>query len=227
VATSRHLAFFIAMAVGTPAAFAHESITTKLTWAREISRIVHMRCAACHREGGAAPMSLLTYEEARPWAKAIQEEVLERRMPPWGAVKGFGDFVNDMALTQEEIHLLSDWVDGGAPQGDPALLPLLPRSLDPAPLAPPGKQIAIRGSKKLEGAITLRAIAPVGLPEGATLRVVARLPDARIEPLLWVEAFKKKFQRTYVYRSPLVLPAGTRVEIIPSGAGRVRLIAAP
>ena len=65
----------------------------------------------------------MTYSEARPWAKAMQEEVLERRMPPWGAVKGFGDFRNDQALTPEQIELVADWVEGGAPEGEPKDLP--------------------------------------------------------------------------------------------------------
>ena len=69
----------------------------------------------------------MTYEEARPWAKAIKEEVLARRMPPWNAVKGFGDFKNDRGLTQEQIEMLADWVEGGAPEGDPAYLPKAPR----------------------------------------------------------------------------------------------------
>ena len=73
---------------------AHDVISTKLTWSREVSRIIYKRCASCHHEGGSA-FSLMTYEEARPWAKAIKEEVLERRMPPFGAVKGFGDFRDD------------------------------------------------------------------------------------------------------------------------------------
>src|SRR5438876_898608 len=99
-------------------AAAHEIITTKLTWTQEISRIVYKRCASCHREGGAAPMSLLSYDEARPWAKAIRDEVAERRMPPWGAVKGFGDFRNDASLTDPEIEMMILWVEGGAPKGD-------------------------------------------------------------------------------------------------------------
>src|SRR5260370_17543843 len=69
---------------------AHEPITTKLTWTAEISRIVHKRCASCHRPGGAAPMSLVTYDESRPWAKAIPDEVAARRMPPWGPVTRLG-----------------------------------------------------------------------------------------------------------------------------------------
>src|SRR5216683_417963 len=86
---------------------AHDVITTKITWSKEISRLFFKRCASCHREGGSS-FSLTKYEEARPWAKAIKEEALERRMPPWGAVKGFGDFRDDQGLTQEELHLISD-----------------------------------------------------------------------------------------------------------------------
>ena len=76
-------------------------------------------------------MSLLTYESARPWAKAIKEEVLNRRMPPWGAVKGFGDFRDDPSLTQDEITRIAEWVEGGAPEGDPALSVHPPRKLLP------------------------------------------------------------------------------------------------
>jgi len=68
-------------------AWAHDPITTNLTWSKEISRLIYQHCASCHRPDGRA-MSLLTYEEARPWAKAIRDEVLNRRMPPWDPVKG-------------------------------------------------------------------------------------------------------------------------------------------
>ncbi len=60
----------------------------------------------------------MTYAAARPWAVAIKEEVLERRMPPWGAVKGFGDFRNDKALTPEQLELIISWVGGGVPEGE-------------------------------------------------------------------------------------------------------------
>jgi hypothetical protein len=105
------------------ALFAHDPITTKVTWNKEVVRILTQRCLGCHREGGVAPMSLATYAEARPWAKAIKEEVLEQRMPPWHAAKGFGDFFNDRALTMLEKELLVDWVEGGAPKGDDKDLP--------------------------------------------------------------------------------------------------------
>ena len=68
-------------------------------------------------------MSLLTYEEARPWAKAIRDEVLNRRMPPWDPVKGVGQFRDDPSLSQPEMDLLVSWVEGGAPEGNPIYLP--------------------------------------------------------------------------------------------------------
>ena len=96
---------------------AHDVITTEITFHREIIRIFQARCVSCHQKGGNA-FPLTTYEEIRPWAKAIQEEVLLRRMPPWEAVKGFGKFRNEQALTLGQIDLIVDWIDGGAPEGE-------------------------------------------------------------------------------------------------------------
>ena len=104
----------------TAAAYGHETITTKITWSQEIARIVQKRCIACHAK---EPVDFSSYESARPWAKAIKEEVLNRRMPPWGAVKGFGEFRDDLGLSQEELNTFAEWVEGGAPEGDPNLLP--------------------------------------------------------------------------------------------------------
>src|ERR671912_833704 len=115
----------IAAFVGAACLQAHDPISTKLTWTQEISRIVYRRCVNCHSVGGNAPMPLVTYADVRPWAKAIKDEVLHRRMPPWGAVKGFGDFRDDASLTQEEIMRIAEWVEGGAPEGDPIYLPAL------------------------------------------------------------------------------------------------------
>jgi hypothetical protein len=102
---------------------AHGPITTKMLFNREIVRILKDNCLGCHRPGGIAPMSLATYEDARPWAKAIKEELLEHRMPPWHAVKGFGEFRNAPPLSQRDVDAVVNWVEGGAPKGDAALLP--------------------------------------------------------------------------------------------------------
>jgi hypothetical protein len=105
---------------------AHEVITTKITFNKEIVRILSKSCISCHRPGGLGPMPLTTYHEARPWAKAIKEEVLERRMPPWHAVAGYGEFTNDPSLAGREIDIITAWVDGGAPKGDDKDLAPLP-----------------------------------------------------------------------------------------------------
>jgi hypothetical protein len=94
---------------------AHDPITTKITFAREIRAILSARCTACHSRGGSAPMPLTTYEEVRPWARGIKEQVLTRRMPMWHAARGFGAFRNDPTLTPIEIAMIVAWVDGGLP----------------------------------------------------------------------------------------------------------------
>src|SRR3954466_14729205 len=99
---------------------AHDLITTKLTYSRNISRILAERCLACH--GSQASIPLASYQQVRPWAVDIKEQVLRRRMPPWGAVKGFGNLAPDNGLTEEEVLILAAWVIGGAPEGNPATL---------------------------------------------------------------------------------------------------------
>jgi hypothetical protein len=94
----------------------HVPITTKIVFNREIAQIFQKKCFQCHTDGNVS-VPLTTYKEARPWAVAIKEEILERKMPPWGAAAGFGHFANDMSLTGREISLILAWADGGAPSG--------------------------------------------------------------------------------------------------------------
>lgn len=115
---------------------AHEPITTKVRFNKEVIRILQRSCLGCHKPGGIA-MSLATYEEARPWAKAIKEEILEHRMPPWRAVKGYGEFANAPKLTQREIDLMVNWVEGGAPKGDDKDFPAGPIYSNEWPLGKP------------------------------------------------------------------------------------------
>jgi hypothetical protein len=196
---------------------AHDVITTPITFSREISRLVYSRCASCHRPGGSA-FSLVTYEAARPWAKAIKDEVLERRMPPWGAVKGFGDFRGDQGLTQEQIELISDWVEGGAPEGEASLLPKLPDFAEQHSTAAPPPGIAVDGAFTLKSALTVAGIQPKGTQAGATFMAVAERPDGSVEPLLWLYNYNPKFAHPYWYSANLRLPAGTKISVTPAGA---------
>jgi hypothetical protein len=87
---------------------------------KDVLPILQRDCQVCHRTGEAAPMSFLTYESTRPWAKAIKQAVTTRKMPPWFADPTYGSFRNDASLTTQEIAILSAWADNGAPEGNAA-----------------------------------------------------------------------------------------------------------
>ena len=187
--------------------------------------MLYKRCASCHGEGGSSGIPLMTYDQARPWAKAIKEEMLERRMPPWEAVKGFAEFKDDRGLTQEELETISDWVEGGAPEGDPKFLPPAPKPeafMDPA--VPAGSsEVSVTAEKKLDSAARVVAVRPKGLKPGTSVQVVAVKPDGTVEPLLWIYQFNPKYARTYYYQAPLTLPAGTQIQMSPPDAGSIGL----
>jgi len=194
---------------------AHERITTTVTWDREVSAIVRARCLGCHVEGGRAPMPLATYAEARPWARAIKHEVLTRRMPIWHAARGFGDFANDPSLSPFEIALITAWVDGGAPKTVPSAPPAGTASTEIPRIEPavaPGDEIAVRCAEQAALRGTLLGLRPRML-KGASLRVSVLLPGNRHEILGWFRDFDPEFAPTYWLRTPLVVPAGSRLLI--------------
>src|SRR6059036_1978802 len=94
-----------------------------VTFTKDVAPVLQKNCQGCHRPGEAAPMPLLSYQEARPWAKAIKEAVVLKKMPPWFADTSVGHFRNDRSMPQSEIDTLVAWVDGGAPEGNPKDLP--------------------------------------------------------------------------------------------------------
>ena len=91
--------------------------TDEVTFNRDVAPIFNQHCVACHRPGQMAPMSLLTHESARPWARSIQRQVTARTMPPWSADPGIGTWANDPSLSPSEIATISRWVESGAPKG--------------------------------------------------------------------------------------------------------------
>ena len=90
----------------------------KITFTKDVAPILYSHCVECHRRGEVAPMALVTYKDARPWARSIKEKVQSRVMPPWLADPKYGHFLNDRSLTQKEIDTVAAWVDQGAPEGD-------------------------------------------------------------------------------------------------------------
>lgn len=93
------------------------------TFTRDVAPILYRNCSQCHRPNEVAPMSLMTYEEARPWARSIKAKVLKKEMPPWGVGQSTLTFSNNRQMTEKEIFTLVAWVDAGAPRGSDADLP--------------------------------------------------------------------------------------------------------
>ena len=104
--------------------FAAYGVTTTaadapVTFNKDVLPILQKNCQSCHRPGQMAPMSLLTFRDARPWARAMKGKVESRQMPPWFADPAYGHFANDRSLSQHDIETIAQWADAGAPEGDP------------------------------------------------------------------------------------------------------------
>src|SRR5690349_21754769 len=95
--------------------------SSPVTFTKDVLPILQKNCQSCHRPGQVAPMSLMNYNDARPWAKAIKTAVMLKQMPPWFA--DAGHFTNDRSLKQVEIGTLAKWADTGALEGDPKAAP--------------------------------------------------------------------------------------------------------
>ena len=109
----------------TSAASAEETSKAAVTFSKDVAPIFQEKCQACHRPGYIAPMSLMTFAESRPWARAIKARVVARQMPPWHIDRtvGIQHFENDRSLSDEQIDVIARWVDAGAPEGDPKDMP--------------------------------------------------------------------------------------------------------
>jgi len=114
---SLRLLLTTALVLGTASAGYGAKADNTPTFSSDVAPIFHNRCVSCHRPGQIGPMSLRTYEEARPWAKSIAKNVKTRTMPPWHADAGYGPFTNDRSLTQDEIDTVVRWAKSGAPRG--------------------------------------------------------------------------------------------------------------
>jgi mono/diheme cytochrome c family protein len=196
---------------------AHNIGATPVTWNREISRLVYDKCASCHRPGGTA-FSMMTYVDVQPRLVEIKNAVLHRRMPPWGAIKGFGEFRNDQALTQEQIELIVDWIQNDAPRGNNRrALPKEPSFASPGepPLAP---TTAVSGDTILNRPLVLRGVLPEKVATGQSMRITALLPGGVVEPLVWLYQYDDRYKHPFLFRRELRLPAGTVIKGIPRDA---------
>ena len=131
-------------ALGAVLAFALPSTAAdtpaKVTFSKDVAPIFQAKCQECHQPNSIAPMSLITYEDARPWARSMKQRVITRQMPPWHIDMSVGvhEFKNDMSLTDAQIDTIVRWVDAGAPEGDPKDMP------PPKPLVTDNEWKAVR-----------------------------------------------------------------------------------
>src|ERR1700752_3414741 len=123
--TAAALYFLPAVAANGPG-----SSAKAVTFNKEIAPILYKSCAECHRPGEAAPFSVLSYKDVRPWAKSIKEKVVRREMPPWHADPHVGKWANDPRLSQTQIDTIAAWVDGGAVEGNSKDLPPAPQFVE-------------------------------------------------------------------------------------------------
>jgi mono/diheme cytochrome c family protein len=122
----RSLAFGLATVAFFALALGRQQAAT-VTFTKDVAPLLYKHCAECHRPGEIAPMSLMSYQEVRPWAKAVKERVVERSMPPWSADPNVGHWANDPRLSQQEIDTIVAWVSAGAPKGEDKDLPPAPK----------------------------------------------------------------------------------------------------
>jgi hypothetical protein len=113
-------------ALALPASIGAQAPASAPTFSKDVAPILYKNCTNCHRPGEIAPMSLLTYKDARPWAKAIATQVAKGAMPPWHADPSHGDFLNDRRLSDPDKATLVAWGNAGGPEGNPADLPPQP-----------------------------------------------------------------------------------------------------
>jgi hypothetical protein len=123
-AVRRLLVVGVLVVLPAPAAFAQAAASSP-TFTKDVAPILQAKCESCHRANSIAPMSLVTFEETRPWARSIRQRVAARQMPPWHIDKtvGIQHFANDRSLSDREIDTIVRWVNEGAPKGDPKHMP--------------------------------------------------------------------------------------------------------
>ncbi len=189
----RNRAFWIAfpavalLAVAAP--MAQQGATPgPVTFVKDVAPIFQRSCQNCHRPGAVGPMPLLTYEDSRPWARAIKQRVSKREMPPWGIDKNVGvqEFKDDFSLTDEEIGKVVKWVDDGSPMGNPADMPPPREFSDPRIWhIGNGKPDLIVSMPKpfhvpaVGADVTLEFIAETGLTEDRYIKAVETKPDTK------------------------------------------------
>jgi mono/diheme cytochrome c family protein len=155
-----------------------------VTFTKDVAPILYKSCVECHRPTMFAPMSLLTYDEARPWARSIKQRVVSRAMPPWGADPAHGTFKNDPRLSPNEIETIAAWVDGGAAKGDDRDLPVAPTFVEGWSIGQPDAIFTMEDAFTIPatGAVPYKYFrVPTHLTEDKWIQAIEIKPGARAQ----------------------------------------------
>jgi len=155
-----------------------------VTFTKDVAPILYKSCVECHRPTMFAPMSLVSYDEARPWARSIKQRVVARTMPPWGADPAHGVFKNDPRLSDADIETIAKWVDSGAPKGDDNDLPSVPTFVDGWTIGKPDAVFAMEEEFTIpaDGAVPYKYFrVPTGLTEDKWIQAIEIKPAARAQ----------------------------------------------
>jgi len=154
------------------------------TFTKDVAPILYRNCVECHRPTMFAPMSLATYQDARPYAKVMKQRVVARQMPPWNADPAIGHFKNDPRLTDQEVDTIARWADGGAPKGDDSDMPKMPAFAEGWTIGKPDAVFAMAEPFHIpaNGAVEYQYIRiPVNLPEDHWIQAIEIKPGARAQ----------------------------------------------
>jgi len=218
------VALLVLVAATSVPAFAAETDADAVVYTSDVAPILMQNCVSCHRPGEIAPMSLLTYEESRPWAKSIKKAVSTRTMPPWFADPAHGEWANNPSLTTSEIDTIVAWVDQGARQGDASLMPPAPVFTDGWQLGEPDfvfslptVEIPAEGPDLFPTPIT-----SLQIPERRWVRAVEvrpEDPEVNHHQVIFMTG-REAIQEQGYFNILAVWAAGTAPTVFPEGAGR-------
>ena len=199
----------------------------EVTFARDVAPILQAKCQACHRPGTTAPMPLITYEDARPWARAIKQAVVRREMPPWHLDRrqGIQRFKNDRSLTENQIALLARWADLGAPRGDTAdkSVPVASSNIDSWQLGTPDLIVRLPPRRVPAGGPDKWAdyVVDTGLTEDRYIRAVETKPSPSGRRVVHhiITFLLQRGESGDAYLSEYAV--GKEPDVFPPGSGRL------
>jgi mono/diheme cytochrome c family protein len=206
---------------------------SQVTFSKDVAPIFYKNCAYCHRPGEIAPMSLINYKDARPWAKSIREKVLDGTMPPWHADPHYGSFKNDRRLSKKDVDTILAWVDGGAKEGNPKDLPRAPQFTEGWQIGKPDIVLSMNKeySVPAQGVVDYQyMLVPTGFTEDKWIQAAEVRPGNRavvhhvIVFVVDAEAMKQRaglFSREGGLEGLVGTAPGEEPMILPDGVGRL------